>query len=180
MAETADTTNTVVSPPHPESDVSTTSLPLTADQSPDESSKIADLKKPGGMSLRIWPPTEKTRDAVTNRLIETLSTESILSKRYGTLTAEEASSVAKSIEEEAYGVASNAVSSHDEDGIKILEVYSKEISKRMLETVKDRSASSAATAAAGNETESTTEGWKTDVTEVSKDDNAPESEKSEA
>ncbi|ESQ30901.1 hypothetical protein EUTSA_v10011812mg [Eutrema salsugineum] len=184
MAETAETINTTVSPP-PESEGSTTTLPsATADHTSEETSKSVDLKKEepvatetkssgggGGFSLRIWPPTQKTRDAVLNRLIETLSTESILSKRYGTLTADEASSVARSIEEEAYGVASNAVSS-DDDGIKILEVYSKEISKRMLDSVKDRSAASNA----GNVTDSTEDA----KTEVSKDDDAPESVKSEA
>lgn len=145
MAETAETITTpTASPPHPESEDSNTISTKTDPTSQEEASKATDLKKeesekkPGGISLRIWPPTEKTRDAVLNRLIETLSTESILSKRYGTLTSEEARSVAKSIEEKAYGVASSAVSG-DDDGIKILELYSKEISKRMLESVKARS-----------------------------------------
>ncbi|KAJ0231885.1 WPP domain-containing protein 2 [Hirschfeldia incana] len=186
MSETAETINTTVSPPHPESEGSTTTLPAittTPDQTSDETSKAAvDLKKEqssvaggGNISLRIWPPTQKTRDAVLKRLIETLSTESILSKRYGTLSSEEASAVAKSIEEEAYGVASNAVSD-DDDGIKILEVYSKEISKRMLETVKDRSA--AATNKEAVEDVKTDD----DATEATAkdDDEAPESEKSEA
>uniref|UniRef100_A0A1J3EU34 WPP domain-containing protein 2 n=1 Tax=Noccaea caerulescens TaxID=107243 RepID=A0A1J3EU34_NOCCA len=182
MAETADTINTTDSEPQPESAGSTT-LSATTDQTPEESSKELDLKKeaaaetkPGGISLRIWPPTQKTRDAVLNRLIETLSTESILSKRYGTLNSEEAAAVAKSIEEEAYGVASNAVSD-DDDGIKILEVYSKEISKRMLETVKDRSA------AAGNGNEANNESAddsKTEASEASKDGTATESDKTEA
>jgi len=182
MAETADTISTTDSEPQPES-VGSATLSATTDQTSDESSKEVDLKKeaaaetkPGGISLRIWPPTQKTRDAVLNRLIETLSTESILSKRYGTLNSEEAAAVAKSIEEEAYGVASNAVSD-DDDGIKILEVYSKEISKRMLETVKDRSA------AAGNGNESNNESAedeKTEASEASKDDTATESDKTEA
>ncbi|EFH56895.1 predicted protein [Arabidopsis lyrata subsp. lyrata] len=60
---------------------------------------------------------------------------SILSKRFITLESEEASSVAKSIEDEAYAVASAAVIS-DDDEIEILKTYSKEISKRMLESVK--------------------------------------------
>ncbi|KAJ4917397.1 WPP domain-containing protein 2 [Raphanus sativus] len=168
MGETAESINTTVSPPQHESEDST-AMSATADQISDESSKAADLKKeeesvakPGSISLRIWPPTQKTRDAVLNRLIETLSTESILSKRYGTLCSDEASAVAKSIEEEAYGVASNAVSD-DDDGIKILEVYSKEISKRMLETVKDRSAAN-----------------KEAVEDATKDDATSETEKSEA
>ncbi|KAF8110993.1 hypothetical protein N665_0077s0054 [Sinapis alba] len=175
MPESVESINTTVSSPQPESEDSTT-MSATADQISDESSKAVDLKKeaetkPGSISLRIWPPTQKTRDAVLNRLIETLSTESILSKRYGTLNSDEASAVAKSIEEEAYGVASNAVSD-DDDGIKILEVYSKEISKRMLETVKDRSA-----ATAGNGTHTNNEAVVEDAT---KDDPALETEKSEA
>ncbi|XVE70155.1 hypothetical protein DITRI_Ditri10aG0049300 [Diplodiscus trichospermus] len=99
--------------------------------------------KLSNLSLRIWPPTQRTRDAVINRLIETLSSQSVLSKRYGTIPEDEASAAAKSIEEEAFSVAGSSFSAHD-DGIEILQVYSKEISKRMLETVKARAASAAA------------------------------------
>ncbi|VVB07567.1 unnamed protein product [Arabis nemorensis] len=94
-------------------------------------------KKPGPVSLRIWPPSQKTRDAVVNRLVETLSNESIFSKRYGTLGSEEALIVAKSVEEEAYGVAV-VLGGDDGDGIEILGAYTKEISKRVLESVKTR------------------------------------------
>lgn len=89
--------------------------------------------------LRIWPPRQRTRDAVVTRLIETLSTPSILSNRYGTLPADEAATAARAIEEEAFGVAS-AASSEEDDGIEILSLYSKEISKRMLESIKARAA----------------------------------------
>lgn len=181
MAETSETITTTISSPPPESQSSTTLSTMTDPTSQEAASKDTDLtkeaeseKKPGGISLRIWPPTQKTRDAVLNRLIETLSTESILSKRYGTLNSDEATTVAKSIEEEAYGVASNAVVS-DDDGIKILEVYSKEISKRMLESVKARSN--------GNDGNGSVEDVNTDASEVSKDDDAgsvSEEEKSEA
>ncbi|KAG6409252.1 hypothetical protein SASPL_132287 [Salvia splendens] len=95
------------------------------------------------VSFSIWPPTDRTREAVKNRLIETLSSPSILSKRYGTVSREEAVEAAKLIEQEAFEVAGNAVSA-DDDGIVILQVYSKEISKRMLDTVKARSGDSAA------------------------------------
>ncbi|CAK8569474.1 unnamed protein product [Lathyrus sativus] len=89
-------------------------------------------------SFTIWPPTQRTRDAVTNRLIETFSTPSILSKRYGTLSLDEASVAASQIEAESFSIADDS-SSPDDDSIQILEVYSKEISKRMIETVKTRS-----------------------------------------
>ncbi|XP_073033181.1 MFP1 attachment factor 1-like [Primulina eburnea] len=92
-------------------------------------------------SFSIWPPTERTRDAVRNRLIETLTTPSILSKRYGSIPRDEAVDVAKRIEEEAFETV-GAEATADNDGIEILQVYSKEISKRMLETVKARSGES--------------------------------------
>ncbi|GAB2222460.1 hypothetical protein Droror1_Dr00013682 [Drosera rotundifolia] len=88
----------------------------------------------------IWPPTQRTRDAVINRLIETLSQPSILSKRYGSLPHDEASAAARAIEEEAFVAASAAggdAASVDE-GMEILQAYSKEISKRMLEKVKSK------------------------------------------
>ncbi|CAL9242224.1 unnamed protein product [Arabidopsis halleri] len=127
MAETETETITKSPPAISETETSTTLATMETEKNPN----------PVTISLRIWPPTQKTRDAVINRLIETLSTESILSKRFGTLESEEASSVAKSIEDEAYAVASAAVAS-DDDGIEILKAYSKEISKRMLESVKSK------------------------------------------
>ncbi|KAK7321660.1 hypothetical protein VNO77_32513 [Canavalia gladiata] len=101
------------------------------------------ITKPGAISFSIWPPTQRTRDAVINRLIETLSSPSLLSKRYGTLPPDDASAAARQIEEEAFSVASS--SSSTDDGIEILQVYSKEISKRMLDTVKARSPPAPAT-----------------------------------
>ncbi|XP_058070081.1 MFP1 attachment factor 1-like [Magnolia sinica] len=100
-------------------------------------------EKKMNVSLSIWPPTQRTRDAVTNRLIETLSSPSVLSKRYGSMPPEEASSAARVIEEEAFSAAaslSNNAAAED-DGIEILQIYSKEISKRMLEAVKARAPS---------------------------------------
>ncbi|XP_043713851.1 MFP1 attachment factor 1-like [Telopea speciosissima] len=95
------------------------------------------------ISFSIWPPTQHTREAVIKRLVETLSTNSILSKRYGSMPADDASSAAHKIEEEAFSVASAtaASSTAEDDGIDILQLYSREISKRMLETVKSRAAS---------------------------------------
>lgn len=89
-------------------------------------------------SFTIWPPTQRTRDAVINRLIETFTTLSVLSKRYGTLSLDEASVAANQIEADSFSVA-DASASPDDESIQILEVYSKEISKRMIETVKTRS-----------------------------------------
>ncbi|GMJ02589.1 hypothetical protein HRI_003928100 [Hibiscus trionum] len=105
--------------------------------------KVDDIyAKLNNLTLRIWPPSQRTRDAVINRMVETLSSQSVLSKRYGTIPEDEASSVANSIEEEAFLVA-GAAFSPDDDGIAILQMYSKEISKRMLDTVKSRASTAA-------------------------------------
>lgn len=100
------------------------------------------------VAFSIWPPSQRTRDAVVTRLIETLSTPSVLSKRYGTVPQDEAASAARSIEEEAFNAAGGAAAA-DDDGIEVLQIYSKEISKRMLDSVKTRAvaASPAATRA---------------------------------
>ncbi|KAL3634160.1 RNA polymerase III-inhibiting protein maf1 [Castilleja foliolosa] len=104
-------------------------------------------EKLSNVSFNIWPPSDRTRDAVRKRLIETLSSPSILSKRYGTVSHEEAVEAAKIIEEEAFEVAGKTATAED-DGIEILQVYSKEISKRMLDKMKARSEESEAPPAA--------------------------------
>ncbi|XP_074571913.1 WPP domain-containing protein 1-like [Curcuma longa] len=97
------------------------------------------------LSLKIWPPTQRTRDAVIHRLVETLTTQSVLSKRYGLLSEEEANASALAIEEEAFSAASSAAaasSGADDDGIDVLHVYSREISRRVIESAKARAAAS--------------------------------------
>ncbi|CAL0323804.1 unnamed protein product [Lupinus luteus] len=123
--------------PAPVSDQETNLPPppqMEAPPQPNTSSNPPTIK-PSSISFSIWPPTQRTRDAVINRLIETLSTPSVLSKRYGTLSSDEASAAARQIENEAFAAAG---ASTDEDGVEILQAYSKEISKRMLDTVKAR------------------------------------------
>ncbi|XP_071695974.1 MFP1 attachment factor 1-like [Rutidosis leptorrhynchoides] len=100
-------------------------------------------KKFETMSFSIWPPSQRTRDAVIKRMIETLTEQSVLSDQYGTISSDEAADMARRIEEEAFGIAPSEPLPDVEDGIEILQSYSKEISKRMLESVKSRSASTA-------------------------------------
>ncbi|KAH6758906.1 WPP domain protein 2 [Perilla frutescens var. frutescens] len=97
----------------------------------------------GKLSFSIWPPNERTRDAVRNRLIESFSTPSLLSNKYGTISPEEAVEAADHIEEEAYEAAGKLPDTNH-DGIEILQFYSKEISQGMLNTMKARSAQSVA------------------------------------
>ncbi|KAJ8747977.1 hypothetical protein K2173_012950 [Erythroxylum novogranatense] len=137
------------------SESQTTTAP-PPDQDPPPAGPVQqDFKKTptSGIALSIWPPVQRTRDAVVASLIETLSTPSVLSKRYGTVPPDEASAAGRRIEEEAYDVASAAAPSED-DGLDILHLYSKEISKRMLDTVKSRVGSSSAADNSASETSS--------------------------
>ncbi|XP_072972583.1 MFP1 attachment factor 1-like [Typha angustifolia] len=106
-----------------------------------------------GFSLSIWPPSQRTRDAVIRRLVENLTSSTVLSKRYGTVPADEAEESARAIEQEAFAAAAAGVvdgaSDNVDEGIEILHVYSKEISRRLLDFAKSRaSASSAASSLA--------------------------------
>lgn len=104
------------------------------------------------ISLNIWPPSQRTREAVIQRLVQTLTTESVLSKRYGVLSASDASDAARRIEEEGFAAASadGGSATSVDGGIEILEIYSKEISKRMLETVKEKASSASASTPAAS------------------------------
>ncbi|OWM80660.1 MFP1 attachment factor 1-like [Punica granatum] len=130
----------VESPTPNSSDQTQPQPPPEMEETPQEQKKPAPVTP--NVTFSIWPPSQRTRDAVITRLIETLSTPSVLSKRYGTIPQEEAASTARQIEEEAFAAAGGAAAA-DDDGIEILQIYSKEVSKRMLECVKSRSPSAA-------------------------------------
>ncbi|XP_052146569.1 MFP1 attachment factor 1-like [Oryza glaberrima] len=105
-----------------------------------------------GFSFSIWPPTQRTRDAVVRRLVDTLGGDTILCKRYGAVPAADAEPAARGIEAEAFDAAAAsgeaAATASVEEGIKALQLYSKEVSRRLLDFVKSRSAAAKATAAA--------------------------------
>lgn len=124
----------------------------SAMEAPSKEEAATTNNNPSQLSFSIWPPAQRTRDAVVNRLIETLSTPSVLSNRYGTLAQDEASAAARLIEEEAFATAAGSAAAED-DGIQILQVYSKEISKRMLDAVKSRNASASAASDAASQPE---------------------------
>ncbi|GLJ25382.1 hypothetical protein SUGI_0485860 [Cryptomeria japonica] len=91
-------------------------------------------------SFSIWPPSERTRAAVVERMEKTLSSTSILSKKYGLFDTEEAYAIAKRIEEEAFTAAQDFATSESGDsgtGSHVLQFYSKEISKHMLDAAKN-------------------------------------------
>ncbi|KAG6514196.1 hypothetical protein ZIOFF_024540 [Zingiber officinale] len=78
------------------------------------------------LSLKIWPPTQRTRDAVI-RLVETLATESVLSKLYDLLSEEEATRGEYIVEEDPAEAASLTVMGVDRMVVKRLYEEEKEI-----------------------------------------------------
>ncbi|KAL5219101.1 hypothetical protein ABZP36_019785 [Zizania latifolia] len=112
-----------------------------------------------GFSFSIWPPTQRTRDAVVKRLVDTLGGDTILCKRYGAVPAADAEPAARAIEAEAFDAAavSGVVADSVEEGIEALQLYSKEVSRRLLDFVKSRSAAAKA-APPSEEAPATSEG----------------------
>jgi hypothetical protein len=103
-------------------------------------------------SFSIWPPSQRTRDAVVRRLVQTMAAPSVLSQRYGAVPETEAERAAATVEAEAFAATSEsaAAASPDtvEEGIEVLQAYSKEVSRRLLEFAKSRAAQAAAPAEA--------------------------------
>ncbi|CAL5390946.1 unnamed protein product [Camellia sinensis] len=62
------------------------------------------------MSFNIWPPSQRTHNAVINCPIETLFEPSILSKHYRSMPQEEADTTAHRIEGKAFVAASASAS----------------------------------------------------------------------
>jgi hypothetical protein len=99
-----------------------------------------------GFSFSIWPPTQRTREAVVQRLVDTLAGDTILCKRYGAVPAADAEPAARAIEAEAFdaAAATGGAAASVEEGIEALQFYSKEVSRRLLDFVKSRSAAAKA------------------------------------
>ncbi|ONM55412.1 hypothetical protein ZEAMMB73_Zm00001d020689 [Zea mays] len=93
-------------------------------------------------SFSIWPPTQRTRDAVVRCLVETLAGDTVLCKRYDAVPVADAEPAARAIETEAFDTvaAAGGVAASVEEGNEALQSYSKEVSHRLLDFVKSRSA----------------------------------------
>ncbi|XP_062188580.1 MFP1 attachment factor 1-like [Phragmites australis] len=121
----------------------------SADAPPAAGAKVAEALLP---SLSIWPPSQRTRDAVVRRLVQTLAAPSVLSQRYGAIPEPDAECAATAVEAEAFAAASESAAGASpasvEEGIEVLQAYSKEVSRRLLELAKSRAAAAAAPAEA--------------------------------
>ncbi|KAK3019604.1 hypothetical protein RJ639_005023 [Escallonia herrerae] len=88
-------------------------------------------------SIKLWPPSQSTRLMLVERMVKNLVTPSILSRKYGLLSKEEAEQDAKQIEATSFATASqNFEKEPDGDGSSAVKLYAKESSRLMLEVVK--------------------------------------------
>ena len=95
----------------------------SADAAPPASgAKAAEALLP---SLTIWPPSQRTRDAIVRRLVQTLAAPSVLSQRYGAIPEAEAEPAAAAVQAEAFAVASESAAGASpasvDEGIEVLE-----------------------------------------------------------
>ncbi|CAN6355195.1 unnamed protein product [Urochloa humidicola] len=93
--------------------------------------------QPRTFSIKLWPPSESTRQMLVERMTKNLSTESIFSRKYGLLGKEEANENANRIEQLCFASADEHFKKEpDGDGSSAVQLYAKETSKMMLEVLK--------------------------------------------
>ncbi|GAB2266575.1 RAN GTPase-activating protein 2 [Dionaea muscipula] len=88
-------------------------------------------------SIKLWPPSQKTRVMLVERMTRNLSAETIFTRKYGSLNKEEAVENAEQIEEKAFTTANQCYEKEpDGDGSSAVQIYAKECSKLVLEVLK--------------------------------------------
>ncbi|KAJ9154340.1 hypothetical protein P3X46_027689 [Hevea brasiliensis] len=88
-------------------------------------------------SIKLWPPSQNTRQMLVTRITGNLTTKSIFTEKYGTLNKEEAEENAKRIEDVAFVTANQHYEMEpDGDGGSAVQLYAKECSKLILEVLK--------------------------------------------
>lgn len=88
-------------------------------------------------SIKLWPPSENTRKILVDRMTNNLSTPTIFTRKYGSLSKDEAFEKAKQIEDAAFSVANNHYDKEpDGDGSSAVQLYAKECSKLIIEALK--------------------------------------------
>ncbi|KAL9317403.1 hypothetical protein ACSQ67_013920 [Phaseolus vulgaris] len=88
-------------------------------------------------SIKLWPPSQNTRQTLVERMTNNLTTKSLFTQKYGTLDKEEAEMNAKRIEDVAFATADlNYEKEPDGDGGSAVQLYAKECSKLLLDVLK--------------------------------------------
>ncbi|KAI4345600.1 hypothetical protein L6164_012706 [Bauhinia variegata] len=88
-------------------------------------------------SIKLWPPSQNTRQMLVERITNNLTSNSIFTQKYGALEREEAEENAKRIEDVAFATASEHYEKEpDGDGGSAVQLYAKECSKLLLDVLK--------------------------------------------
>ncbi|GAA0183702.1 GTPase-activating protein [Lithospermum erythrorhizon] len=88
-------------------------------------------------SIKLWPPSQNTRAMLVERMANNLSNPTVFTRKYGSLSKEEAAKNAKYIEETAFVSANEHYDNEpDGDGSSAVQLYAKECSKLILEVLK--------------------------------------------
>ncbi|PIN25858.1 hypothetical protein CDL12_01410 [Handroanthus impetiginosus] len=89
------------------------------------------------LSVKLWPPTQSTRQKLVERMTKNLVTPSIWSRKYGLLSQNEAEEDAKRIEAAAFAAANQHFGKEpDGDGSSAVQLYAKESSRLMIDVIK--------------------------------------------
>ncbi|XP_057467546.1 RAN GTPase-activating protein 2-like [Actinidia eriantha] len=88
-------------------------------------------------SIKLWPPSQNTRLILVERITNHLSSQSVVTQKYGSLNKEEAAENAKGIDDAAFASANQHYEMEpDGDGSSAMQLYAKECSKLILEVLK--------------------------------------------
>lgn len=89
-------------------------------------------------SIKLWPPSNKTREVLAKRMVTNLTTKSIFTEKYGSLSEADAEENAKKIEDEAFATADQHYEKEpDGDGGSAVQLYARECSRLLLEVLKN-------------------------------------------
>ncbi|CAA0839865.1 RAN GTPase-activating protein 1 [Striga hermonthica] len=100
-----------------------------------------DAKKTNGerrrITIKLWPPSENTRQMLVERMTNNLSNSTIFTRRYGSLEVPKATKHAKEIEKLAFATASQHYEQEpDGDGNSAVQLYAGECSRLILDVLK--------------------------------------------
>ncbi|XP_060217643.1 RAN GTPase-activating protein 2 [Lycium barbarum] len=88
-------------------------------------------------SIKLWPPSENTRKMLVERMTNNLSSPTIFTRKYRSLSKEDAAKNAEQIEDAAFTIANQHYEkTPDGDGSSAVQLYAKECSKLILEILK--------------------------------------------
>lgn len=88
-------------------------------------------------SIKLWPPSENTRKMLVERMTNNLSSPTIFTRKYRSLSKEDAAKNAELIEDAAFTIANQHYEKEpDGDGSSAVQLYARECSKLILEILK--------------------------------------------